>query len=346
MRDIKTIPPTISIINYLASRGYKIVLFTYHTEVKFEFSNIHLIQLKKKPYPIGLLKRIAAKIYFHLKFYRFLFKHKHAVNIIWLGAPDVIGIYGFKGAIKVVYQFHELEQHRFNSCRKADYLVVPEENRGWITYFLAKLKTKPLLLPNIPNYGGFNISEDKEITALKNMGKITVLYSGLIDNKKRSLKELVKAFDFLPAKYVLVIIPSFVKVRNDLEDLKKYVKSLNLSGRVVFLNSRMPPNHLNTIAAADIGIGFYSATSLNNVYAAPNRLYEFVNFGTLLILPDFPAFKALSGVFPYAVNVTDISNPREISVIIEDIMLNINKQKNHYLHLKRLKGTMNILQEM
>ena len=44
LRDIQIIPPTISIINYLAKEGYQIILFTYFTKVNFIHPNIEVIK--------------------------------------------------------------------------------------------------------------------------------------------------------------------------------------------------------------------------------------------------------------------------------------------------------------
>ncbi len=322
LRDIQVIPPTIAIINFLAEQGYKIVVYTYFTNVTFSHLNIEVVNFSEKSYPTGLIERVVAKCAFHLNFYKYFFDNRRAIEAIWMGAWDIWGINLIRGNIKLVYQYHEYEEHNFSNCRKADYVVVPEENRGWITYFKAKLKRKPLLLPNIPYYGELDIQVDQEILEFQNEDNIVVLYSGLIDNKKRNLFELVGAFNHLPENYILAIIPSFVKVRNDFHELVNYIQENGLRERVKFLDPRTPPLHLNTIATADIGIGFYNAISLNNVYAAPNRLYEFVNFGTPIILPNYPSFKALSMAYPYAVNVVESLSPKSIAEVITEINTN------------------------
>ena len=338
LRDIKTIPPTVSIINFLADKGHKIILFTYYTDITFDNANISIICLNKKPYPVTFIKRLIAKLYFYRQFYTYFLKNKQMLDVIWMGAWDVLGIDKFKGESKLVYHFHELEPHKFKYCRKSDYVVVPEENRAWITYFEARLNNKPLLLPNIPNYSQHKVTTDQEIKALQENGKIVVLYSGLIDNKKRNLKELVSAFQFLDDNVILTIIPSFVKVRNDIAELKDHIKRLKLEHRILFLDSRIPPKHIDTMATADIGVGFYSAVSLNNVYAAPNRLYEFVNFGTPVVLPDFPTFRALSKEFPFAINIADPNSPENIADSIKGIIKNAAISKNSIFSFKEKEG--------
>lgn len=338
LRDITTIPPTISILNYFAKKGFKVVHFTYFTDVKFGDNNIEVIKISKTRYPGSLPARIKAKTYFYNEFYKYLFKNRENIEVIWMGAWDILGIEIFKKNIKLVYHYHELETHKFKFCRKSDFVIMPEENRAWITFFEAKLKKHPLLLPNIPNYSGYQMTLDPDIIRLQESGKIVVLYSGLIDNQKRNLKELVYAFIMLPNEYHLVIMPSFVKIRNDFEDLIETIKINELNAKVSILNSKNPPKHLDSMATADIGVGFYSPISLNNVYAAPNRLYEFVNFGTPVVLPNFPSFKALSKEFPYAVNVADPKSPASIAQNIKCIIENRKTMKSSIEAFKEKEG--------
>ncbi|MCF6298174.1 MAG: glycosyltransferase [Flavobacteriaceae bacterium] len=198
---------------------------------------------------------------------------------------------------------------------------------------------------NIPNYKNYVINKDVEIVKLQKQGKVVVLYSGLIDNKKRNLKELVSAFKYLPENIILVIIPSFVKIGNDLKDLENHIKELDLVNRVHFLDSRIPPKHIDTMATADIGVGFYSPTSLNNIYAAPNRLYEFVNNGTPVVLPNFPTFKALAKEFPFAVNVANPSLPEDIANIINMIITNNKIMKQSLFSFQKKEGDYNFYAE-
>ncbi|MDY7394202.1 glycosyltransferase [Aureibaculum sp. 2210JD6-5] len=339
MRDFKTIPPTIAIINYLSALGYNIEIFTYHTQVLFNTQNIKIRTCSKSSYPVGsIFKRTIAKSLFHLKFYSYFFKIKDKIDFIWLGAWDVWGLNFFKGNSKIIYHYHELEVSKYNDCRKADYLIVPEENRGWITYFQAKLKRLPYILPNIPYYPNTLINTDSEIEGLKTKNRIVIMYSGLLDNKKRNLKELVSSLSYLPDEYILVLIPSFNVNQKDKDDLKHHIRNLNLNERVFFLKSRVPPKHLDSMSTADIGVGFYSPTSLNNIYAAPNRLYEFVNNNTPVILPNFPSFKSLSKEYPFAVNVADPNSPKDIAAVIIAINKNSESKKKSIVKFKEERG--------
>ena len=107
LRDFRTIPPTVSLINYLAARGYNVVLFSYFTDVIFA-DNVKIIRTSETPYPGTLWRRVYAKFKFHFEFYRYVAQNKNGIFAIWLGAWDVFGISRLKGQIRIVYQFHEL----------------------------------------------------------------------------------------------------------------------------------------------------------------------------------------------------------------------------------------------
>jgi hypothetical protein len=89
------------------------------------------------------------------------------------------------------------------------------------------------------------------------------------------------------------------------------------------------PQHLATIQKADLGIGLYRPTSLNQVYAAPNRLYEFTRFGIPVILPDFPYFRYLSVKYPFAINPVNPESPDDIANSIRMVLQEPNLVKGH-----------------
>ncbi|AZQ44695.1 glycosyltransferase family protein [Nonlabens ponticola] len=324
LREVKTIPPTISLIEYLGKKGYEVVFFTYYSSGSAFDNSIKTITVSNDPYPSDLISRILAKIKFNWLFFNYYRKNKENIHSLWFGALDVIGMHFFYKNVIKVYQAHELEERSVKNAGKFDYVIVPEENRAWILYFLGKMQRKPLLLPNIPNYNSYTFTQDEELLEFKKEGKVLVLYSGLIDIQKRNLFALLGAIELLPPAYCLVIIPSTVRVRDDFSLFKLEIEKRALSNRVFILESRTPPFHLDTIGTVDIGIGLYSATSLNNVYAAPNRLYEFTMMGTPVILPDYPGFKAFAKEFPYAINTVDANREKDMADTITSIYQNID----------------------
>ena len=333
VRDLSVVPPAINAINYLATFE-QVSVFSYHINKGQFDKEVDLKSVSLTPYPKTKAARIKAKLKCWFYFYRFLIKRAKEYDVIWLAVWDyaiiikVLRIAGFKG--KIVYQLNELEFDQFDYCRKADYVIVPDENRGWIAYFIGKLNTMPLVLPNIPFVPlALNLNQETEIDIIRNKLSANdikvILYQGHIDYKKRCLKELLTAVSKLPENIVLIIMPANYSDVLNLERINSDIKNLKLSNQVFVINSVKAPNHLHTVQKADLGIGLYRPISLNQVYAAPNRLYEFTKFGIPVILPDFPHFKYLSVKYPFAINTV---SPESVDDIVNTI-LNIFQEQNY-----------------
>jgi hypothetical protein len=220
----------------------------------------------------------------------------------------------------VIYHFHELEFEKLKNCRKADFTIVPEENRLWITYFIGKLRKSPLLLPNIPFLPFIEFNKiPKELQTLKEEGRRIVLYQGLIDFQKRCLNELLVAMSFLPETIVLVIMPMPSTDKSIIQQLRNRIAELNLGAKAFIIKSQPPPYHLNYIKYADLGIGLYRPITLNQIYAAPNRLFEFTKFAIPIVLPDFPAFKSLSSLYRDGIITVNPESSKEISEAIAQV---------------------------
>lgn len=328
VRDLSVVPPVINAINYL-STFENVSVFSYYINKNQFDSAVQLHAVSAKPYPGTKIPRQFAKLKSWIKFYSFLFKKSKEYDFIWMGVWDyavmvpVLKLAGYKG--KVIFQLNELEFNQFKYCKRADYVIVPDENRGWIAYFIAKLKSKPILLPNIPFLpASLSFSRETELSKIRaahaDKGVKILLYQGHIDYRKRCIRELLEAVALLPGHIVLVIMPANYSNTQVLEQIKKDSKELAITERVYLINSVKAPEHLMTVQQADIGIGLYRPTSLNQIYAAPNRLYEFTKFGIPLVLPNFPAFKSLSIKYPFAINTADPESADDIASSIMAIL--------------------------
>lgn len=335
IRNLAVLPPVINLINCLGSELAKITVFSYDLDKDSFLKKIEVITVSENKYPKSLLKRIKAKLQAYWFMYIYLYKNAKNFQYIWIGTWDykylnyVSKVFGFKG--KIIYHFHELEFEKLKYCKLADFTVVPEENRLWITYFLGKLKRKPLLLPNIPFLPFIEFNDvPKELQSLKEAGKKIVLYQGLIDFKKRCMNELLEAITFLSESIVLVIMPMPSTENGILKQLKDRIDSLGLAGKVCILHSQPPPYHLNYIKYADLGIGLYRPITLNQIYAAPNRLFEFTKFSVPIILPDFPAFKSLRSSYEYGIIAVNPESSKEISKAIRQVFEKNNIEKARF----------------
>lgn len=330
IRDFKNIPPTVNFANYLASNANnRVIIFCFHTDRAIYSENVEVVNISTSPYPIAFFMRLIQKARSYITFYRFFLKHIKDIDLIFLGAWDFkmlmvfCKIFGYKG--KIAYQYHELEVNKLKYCKLADFCIVPDENRLWITYFQGKLQRKPLLLPNIPFIDSPGPGNAPElINQLKVKGNRLILYQGLVDFRKRCINEILEAIALGPEKIHLLIMPSFVSTKDELNRLNIEVKRLSLTDRVHIIESLPTPAHLNVVRSVDAGIGLYRPVSLNQVYAAPNRLYEFSCFGIPQVLPDFPSFRAFAAKYPYAINVANPESPLSIKEALAELFTEDN----------------------
>lgn len=310
LRDLKTIPPTINALNCFAARGEDVTVFSYHSSPASFRQEVRLINLSASSYPKAFLARLMAKAGFYLRFILHFLKTGRQVDLIWLGAWDVVGLtwlLRLSGSrARIVYQFHELEMEKLSLCRRADWCIVPDENRLWITYFLGRLRRKPFLLPNIPFVEDMPEGEAPALMReLKSRGMKVLLYQGLVDFRKRCLEEILQALVGVDESVHLVVMPSSTSAQAELARVLSRAGELGIGQRVHVIPGVPAPAHLHAVQAADIGIGLYRAISLNQVYAAPNRLYEFTRFGIPAVLPAFPYFNGLAARYPLGITVAE-----------------------------------------
>ena len=321
--------PVVSIVNYLASEGVRVSILSFHTTKESFDESVEIIDLSDRLFKTDSINRKIDRAAAHRGAYAYLRKHHDRFDLIWITAwqytllPQILKLIGYKG--KLAYQFRELELDKLKYLKHFDFVLMPEVNRMWIAYFLADLKTMPVFLPNIPFIPALAEEEPNPLLEkLKAGGKKILLYQGLIEYGKRCVSELLNGVRLGPEAFHLVVMPSASSKKAALQRMELEITELGLTGRVHILPTRVAPEHLQIVRQADVGIGLYRPTSLNQVYAAPNRLHEFAAFSIPLILPDFPSFNTLSKIYPFAINVVDPEKPANIADVLRHLEIDGN----------------------
>ena len=328
--DLSLTPPSTNLVNYLASIGQSITILSYHTDLKSLSSAVEVRNLSPTNNRDSVYSKLKGRILAHIALYDFLRKRAKELDFIFVAnwtykfLDTVARFYGFQG--KIVYQFHELEFSEFRHLRRADRVIIPEANRLWITYFRANLSEMPFLLPNIPSLdpGIIKSGDFTRLKAIRDSGKKILLYQGYVDNKKRCLEELVEGLSLGPEIFDLVIMPSQNSSKSELDKVVAASVKFGVEDRLHIVPSHPSPYHLNAITYADVGIGLYRPISLNQVYAAPNRLYEFARFNVPCILPNFPHFVQLAKEYKFGINVVDPEQSTDIAKILHQLNLDGN----------------------
>jgi glycosyltransferase involved in cell wall biosynthesis len=119
-------------------------------------------------------------------------------------------------------------------------------------------------------------------------GRRIVLHQGRY-TEGRGIPEAVLAAHHLPDDVVLVF-RGFGPIE---EQLRLLVKNEGLSEKVVFL----PPVPMNDLVSyamgADLGLILYVPVNLNNLYASPNKLFEYIMAGVPIVASDVPFIRKM-----------------------------------------------------
>jgi len=252
----------------------------------------------------------------HLSFWR------TAVRRARVYRPDIIFAEDFFAAFpgwlcaravgaKLVYDAHELivpEEGKKQSRRaafwyrlerfvvsRADLVIAANPERAEVMKAHYGLAKRPAVMRNIPPYRAITAAEAEKALesypALRRRGPDDriLLYQGDV-SLARGLERFIKLLDHLPDNYRLVIAGS----GPDLEKVQALGAVHAAAGRFATLG-RVPGEVLPAVTKhADIGIVTYPFEGLNNIYCAPNKVYEYLMAGIPIISSNQPTIDAIS----------------------------------------------------
>jgi hypothetical protein len=323
-RDIITHPLAISLLTNWSKEGH-VEYFTIHTELSINNCKINC-STGKKYLDHKKMKRYFLTIVFYFKMLVKFFSYKNEKIYFPFSNGKVIDnlIKYFKGKNLIIFHSFEYNESNLRGAKFADIVIHPETTRLKLTSF--KIPNKEHFY--FPNVNG----EIKSPAVYANVedlnkfsnGRIKLLYQGLISIEKRCLREILEALKEIENTVCLIIMPAPFTDPKEMKMLKNIIEKLKLDNAVLFVPSIKSPNHLGIIEYIDIGIGLYKPTSINQYFAAPNRLYEINQFKKPLILPDNVGLKLFEYEFKGEVFCCD---PHSKSSIVKAIQ-NASKLKS------------------
>jgi len=158
-------------------------------------------------------------------------------------------------------------------------------------------------------------SRNGTIRRRANIGDDTpiILYQGIL-RMDRGISEVMQALRLVRQAHFVAM-----GYGPDRERFSREAESLGISHRVSFLDPVDPSELLEYAAGADIGVITLHNTCVNNYYAAPGKLYDYLMAGLPVIVSDFPGLKAVveQGRCGAAVDPRD---PQAIASAIETII--------------------------
>lgn len=161
---------------------------------------------------------------------------------------------------------------------KATAVLCCEKHRAAIMRVYYKLKREPYVLPNKPYEFQNDVVEldDKYkgiIDPIKD--KFIVLYQGIVA-PDRPLDKIADALNQLNDENIVFLVLGKAEDEYQVELQKIYP-------RTVFGGFIPSPQHLLVTQYAKIGIANYDYSCLNNLFCAPNKIYEYAKFGMPMV---------------------------------------------------------------
>lgn len=296
---IETAVPIMNIARQFKENGAEVKILCSlskdSTKQDFARSNIEIVDIDpgfkdSRSY----LNRVRNWLVFRGKFKKYFKEKNKGKSILYIASADTVLAIG-KTLLQYNYILHLRElydqypmylKNLGNYVRQAQKVIVAEYNRGAIVRSWFNLKQSPIVLPNRPVMNDRRkklFIEDENarriIEGLKD--KKIILYQGIIAHE-RDLRALAAAMKDLPEEYVLVLLG---KDYGHLKDV------LAVNKDVVHIPYVLPPGHLQVTSHAYIGVVTYTYTSLNTVFCAPNKIWEYGAYGIPMIGNDIPGLR-------------------------------------------------------
>ncbi len=336
--SILAYPPTMSLVHELVGAGCVVTILTTVVNEQLEKVLPNSVKIEKigddytyKRKPISRFKELFVV---RNNIWSYIDNHYDEDTLLWVMSNITVKHMGMRLA-KYRYNLHLFELverityigkwtlglNLQELAYKANKVIVCEYNRAQITQAWLRLPELPLVISNKPMDNPFihnnpithSESAKKIVSGLED--KKIILYQGVVD-AERPIEPIAKAIEELDESFVFVVMTG-----SNCDHLKKYRKTIILP----YISA---PYHLEVTSHAYAGILIYTpvygifTSPLNSIYCAPNKLYEFSQFGIPMIGNNIPGLKYTIEYYKMGCCMKDYS--------IESIKQSIIDIERHY----------------
>lgn len=329
-------PPVISTVLSLSDLGYKVTLITVdindYWKNKLESRNIdyYVIPDKKNR---NLVNKIVEYQNFKNKVHVFIHDKEYNINetVLWIIGGNTIYCLGESikryRYILQIQELHEndkkIKQVFSKVINDSEAVLVNEYNRALLYQCWYAMQARPVVVPNKP----YSLIEEKIcanvlnkygeiINPLKN--KKIILYQGGIKHI-RMLDRIALAIKIINEDYHLLVVGP-EQESGLINELK------NITPDITHIGFIPSPEYLAFCRIAHLGYVTYEPNSLNNIYCAPNKIFEYAAFGLPMIANDIPGLRYTIGVS----GACELVDPTEVNSIVNGI----KKIENNYSKYK------------
>lgn len=302
------LPPAISLLKIIDRFGGTYISLYNEEEYKSKFKNISFLSAYTDGFEFNGKNNFIEKIkYKGEQIHQYFAKKKifkcidsqideetlvwflHESTVLSLGNKVTKYKHYFVTLFELDSAQHDSKGILSNICKKADKVVVPEEMRSHIVRAFLELQERPYVIHNKPTLIPENTLPENVCAAIEKLEKMKAkgnkifIYAGIFIPERR-LNEIIEAFDRIP-NAVLVLMGRESYYLNDLKEKYK--------DKFVYLGFFTPPFHLKIIESADVGILSYISQnkSLNALFCAPNKIFEYGYYGLPILGNDIPGLK-------------------------------------------------------
>lgn len=321
-------PPCVSQIRMIKDLGYDIdVLYGTSDENTIKILSSENINCIKIPNisedNSNVLKKIKIWLNYRKQMKKLFKEYKKVNTIFWFGtAESCLPLKGLLNDKKYVCFVLELmDEYKLKLLlmkklmQRAIAVCVCENTRAYLQKNWWKLKNMPYVFPNKP-YKPMEYKIDTNNSQLTDAFSMIgnskyILYQGILQNKEE-LIEIANALNSTKEhlKFVLMGIDKY----NCIDEIKKIYKD------TIYIKYIPAPLHLEITKNAYIGIAYYRDDSLNKVFCAPNKIYEYSNFSIPMLCNDVPGLTNTVGKYGAAECVA--MKEKNIIKAINNILMN------------------------
>jgi len=316
--DIQKYPPIISLIFFLLKKGESIIVFSQCSDEKF----LKFLEQKGVIFYNSINNNVSSNVL--IKFFK-LIKFRRFVNLeikkysnkrVWLFGQTATWLFSKYSFLyeTIVYLFEipkfripfryrllspNIDYNKF--LNNATRVICCEYNRAHITKAYFNLEVLPMIIPNKPYL-------DSSLSLVKNdyfedlferelVNKKIILYQGIFNYPERKMDSLCDSLEYLPNDFVICLMGEDNDYKLKLKEKYKNDK------RIFFLPYIKAPNHLLITKRAYIGYLSYNSeannisNSLNTLFCAPNKIFEYSKYSIPMLSNDIPALKFLFDSF-------------------------------------------------
>ena len=108
------------------------------------------------------------------------------------------------------------------------------------------------------------------------------------------------------------------------EELERMSTKMDLRHKIYFTGMVRFAELVNYTKIANVGVILFENICLNNYYASPNKLFEYIHANVPVLAPDYPFFKDVIGKYDVGILIDKIE-PEEIADKIKLFFEDMNR---------------------